>query len=73
MKNKNKEIIPIIIIMILCSLFTLIPGVLIILENEASVFIVGGVYILIFIGIIVAGIKRIKEILKGEEDDLSNY
>ncbi len=71
--HKRKMIAPIVITIIMVLYCAVYFSVLIHLRNKLYVYLLGIVLLALAILMIAVCIERIREIKKGEEDDLSKY
>ena len=72
-KNKKKMIAPIVVTVIMLLYYALYFGVLIAFLPTVWKYLLGIVPVAFSIVMVAVCIERIKEIKKGEEDDISKY
>ena len=72
-KNKKKMIAPIVVTVIMLLYYALYFGVLIAVLPTIWKYLLGIVPVAFSIVMVAVCIERIKEIKKGEEDDISKY
>ena len=72
-KNKKKMVAPIVVTVIMLLYYTVYFGVLITVLPTVLKYVFGIVPVALSIVMVAVCIERIKEIKKGEEDDISKY
>ena len=72
-KNKKKMVAPIVVTVIMLLYYTVYFGVLIAVLPTVWKYLLGIVPVALSIVMVAVCIERIKEIKKGEEDDISKY